>query len=128
MLSLGQSFQYKDFNSSEWSHIWFIVTTPAGQNGTALILNVTTRYSTTQDTNCILRPGDHDAIDRESVINYGESERPQIVDTASYQPNHSLRIWAPVADAVLNRIHNGAEGSPFIEPKFLRMIEQELQS
>ncbi len=104
-----------------------MVTTPAGKDANALILNVTTRRSVTQDASCILKKGDHPAIVEESVINYGESGRPVIPALPSMIPGPTIKMFPAVSQHVLDLIHEGALKSGHIEPKFLKMVQEELK-
>lgn len=127
MLGLGASFQLKDFQTGDWTHIWIVATTPVGADGNALILNVTTLQPGTQDRSCILKKGDHPSIIDDSVINYGESGRPQVPALASMQENPNIRTFPAISEDVLARIHDGALKSPHLEPKFLKMVSEELK-
>lgn len=122
MLGLGESFQYKDFTTGEWSHIWVAVTTPSGSNGDALAFSITTKRAWTKDISCIIRPGDHPALTAESVINYGEVERPKVLPFATMSAGPAITVFPAVTAAVLQRILDGAKVSDFLEPKFLRML------
>ena len=108
-MNLGETFV--NLNPSSPPHLWVVCSTPDAA-GEVVIFNLTTP-SLFSDTTCVLRPGDHEWIDHDSVVEY-ERGRMFSEDLKSLMIRRGVyRECAPMRPAVLRRIQEGALASPF---------------
>jgi hypothetical protein len=71
-LSPGDTFVIAK-TTREVEHLWIILTNPAA-DGTAVCVNVTTKYNIYADTTVTLQPGDHPFVSKESVVHYPDAQ------------------------------------------------------
>jgi hypothetical protein len=127
MISLGDTFWAQNPNSNNPPHLYFVVTDPAHHQGRVLLVNMTGRKAGS-DESCILRPGDHPCITRESVLQYAEAIFPEarMVEQALYA---GIFVRAARTElSLVRRILNGALASNRLRREFRRAVEAELDA
>jgi hypothetical protein len=105
------------------THLWVVCSTPS-PDGDAVIFNITTRRPDS-DTNCIILPGDHPFVKKESVIAY---ERGQIMSLQNWVKAQKLgaRTYPPASRELLFRIQQGALKSDLTPQKLQAIVKQSL--
>lgn len=121
MVTLGQTFRFQ----VEGAHLWTVITTPDGHEGTFVMVNVTT-FAAHKDTSCVLHAGDHPDIQHDSVIYYADARAwwnvgPNGHDYWTGQGQIEQRD--PLNNAILRRIQDGALASPFFKRKFIPLVQ-----
>jgi hypothetical protein len=125
MIQAGSVYWIK-YQSSK-HHLYFAITSARTPDDPVLLVNATTRKSTS-DTTCILVPNLHPCVKKESVIEYGRSfvcQARALLNLLSQRPN----LWRRVEDAspeLLCRIQEGALRSPRLVEKHRRLLLSEL--
>lgn len=99
------------------AHLFCALTNPC-ENGQQLIANITSvRSHGYQDQTCILKPGDHDDIDRLSCIAYEHARtiNKAIIEAAKF--GRAMRLTSEFPDDVRLRIGEGMLVSDHVTPK-----------
>jgi len=127
MIKLGTTFWGSSPGDLNGKHLWFVVSDPTFNHGVVLIANMTTRRSGSEDC-CVLQPGDHPSIKRESVINY---LRARCVPAKNIEEAYKMRpdciMFAEPADEILViRILRGALKSNRVSPEWQELARKEL--
>jgi hypothetical protein len=87
-------------------HPWFVCTEPDG-NGRVVVVSATD-LNRCFDKTCILRPGDHPMITKDSAIYYDLADF-MLIDTIKKMAEHkTLKPREPAADELMVRIRRGA--------------------
>lgn len=108
-------------------HLYFVITSARTADDRVLLVNATTRKSTS-DTTCILVPNVHPPIKQECVIEYGHSiacQARDLLDLLSQWPD----LYRCVEDAgpeLLRQIQDGALRSPRLAEKHRQLLLAEL--
>ncbi len=99
-MQAGDAFR---FAQGEDGHLWIVVSDPRIDSARVLLVNVTT-WRPDKDQTCLLNPGDHPAIEHNSVIHYAGS-RVHSDEQLNFLENHKrLVLNQPVSPALLHRI------------------------
>jgi hypothetical protein len=115
---------------NDLEHLHFVISRPT-KDGRILVVNISNYYKETraghlQDTSCILKPGDHVCIKKESIVKYSEAF-PTTVHELERQLELGLARDAERASITLIRkIQQGAKVSTFIRGKckpFFQLFE-----
>jgi hypothetical protein len=85
------------------AHLWVVCSEP-DQDGYAVVFNLTTRR-VNSDTNCVIHPGEHPFVKRESVVAY---ERGQLMNIQAWvkAQKFGAKTYPPVSDDLLLRIQH----------------------
>jgi hypothetical protein len=102
-------------------HLWIVINDPGQHATTALFVNVTT-MSAIAETTCVLQPGDHPFITRQSWIRYASAKTALVVQLDTLEARGLAIRQAPVSAALLARIRAGAAASPRLPQKFLTLL------
>lgn len=94
------------------SHLWIVLTAPAGDPPKIAIVSVTTKRPRS-DTTVVLRPPDHPFIDWESVVSYKDAMFASVDDLREQVDDEIATPCAPFEAPVFERIRNGVQESPF---------------
>lgn len=127
MVTPGDAFWIKNPAISAQHHLFFVITSPLGSEGTVILVNVTTKREGA-DLSCVLEPGDHPRITRESVIHYSgafEVKMENIENALQTLPD----FWMPVEKAMptlLQAIQEGALSSERFPQKYKERVQREL--
>jgi len=98
----------------------YIVISPIIDNK-VLFVNVTTR-KVSSDCSCTLGRGDHDFINHDSVINYGDALDAEVAKITEAIEQKIFKPHTPVSPVLLKKIQQGALSSPAFKPKFLKYL------
>lgn len=101
------------------------MTSPRGADQEALCVNVTDK-ATCDDTSCILMPGEHPAITKESAIAYRWAKVLPLTNLTFASIASMVELFQPLPPAILKRIQEGGLRSDFITPGNRKLIEREL--
>lgn len=127
MVAPGDAFWIKNPAISAQHHLFFAITSPLGSEGSVILVNVTTKREGA-DLSCVLEPGDHPRITRESVIHYAgafEVKMENIEKAVRTLPD----FWIPVEKAtptLLRAIQEGALSSERFPQKYKERAKSEL--
>ena len=87
-------------------HLWVVTTLPTDA-GEVAIFNFTTRHpGSGRDDTCIVRPGEHPFLKRESIVAYGLGKMLPV--DAANQNRYYFDFRQPISPALLARIQQGA--------------------
>jgi len=98
------------------------VLTDPNEDGKLVIANVTSQEQG-KDQSCVLDPGDHPFITKESVMNYAEaveSKEAQIIEATR---RRLFQSDLPVSPEVLAKIQAGALASPQTESRVKNAVK-----
>ena len=124
-LALGRTFYGQ-------GHLWVVISNPAPDDGSVIIVNFTSWHEhiendKTCDETCIMEVGDHPSITHRTVIYYAK-----IRDVAAAHQEVMLKnpqmapAGAPVSNALLRRIQDGALASDFVSERRQKAIKASL--
>ena len=119
----GTFFQLFDSTTGEWSHPWFVISPPIGDDGDALCVNVTTD-DPFGDQSCLILPGEHPKITAASVVAYGFAKLLPTEKLAG-APDSLVIKGPPANGALLKRMQDGGRNSPHLRPRFKSILELE---
>jgi hypothetical protein len=120
MLGLGDAFLLKG------GHLWVVITTPQGDEGSFVMVNITTLDEDCADESCILGPRDYPAfITHQSYVRYmsarmGDSRMELYYQTNDVTPKPALRR------EVLRKIQERGLRSDFLKPAFKQLVRGSL--
>jgi hypothetical protein len=121
MVTIGESFRL-----GQSGHLWMVITTPEGVDGTFVMVNMTSVGPHTEDMTCVLHVGDHPEVHHDSVIRYGLArEWWNGGDRGHDYWSEFGQITAcqPLDNIVLRRVQDGALISPFFKKKFVPRVQ-----
>ncbi len=120
MITAGNTFLIPTPPDYEIKHLYVVVII-VNNNDEAILVNITTKKENS-DISCILNIGDHDFIDRESVINYKEAIKPKIEFLKANIQNNKIFPHKPVSADLLKRIQDGAVNSKHMKLQYKKYI------
>ncbi len=103
------------------NHLWIVLNEPAGHGDIALIVNVST-LRPNAETTCILEPGEHPFITRDSYVRYGSARRADAADLAEALRNGLLKPHRATTKAFLEKVRAGAKASPFLAEELRALL------
>jgi len=108
-------------------HLWFVISDPNRNSGFALIVNMTTFRSGSEDC-CVLQQGEHPGVDCRSAINYLKARN---VSVEKIEQAHTMRpdclVFGERADMdLIIKILQGALESKRISPECRDIAKREL--
>lgn len=106
-----------------FEHLWVVI---AKDSGNVAIVNLTSKTAFSSDESCIINPGDHPFVTRETVINYrlGKYDDEAKLDAA--RDHGYLALQEPMPTAVLRRIQEGALVSLYASQKLQAAVAKQL--
>jgi hypothetical protein len=119
MVELGAAFKCR----LAPHHLFIIITTP-DEEGSALVVNLTTHRDGEEDTACVLEPADYPYfIERRSIIpfrwaNYG--------NVAPFEDENNFEASPAVSPETLKKIQLGGVASAFLRRRFQDVIRAEI--
>lgn len=125
MIRAGTAFWIRHQSSKH--HLYFSLTATRMPDDPVLLVNATTRRSTS-DVTCVLRPGVHPRIKNESVIEYGRSivcRARDLLELPSTWPDLYQRV-EDAAPELLRRIQEGGLKSRRLADKHRQLLLAEL--
>ncbi len=125
MIRPGAAFWIRHQSSKQ--HLYFALTSAHSPDDSVLLVNATTRRSTS-DATCVLHPNVHPRIKNESVIEYGRAfvcRARDLVELPSEWPDlyHRVEDASPL---LLRRIQEGGLLSPRLADKHRQLLLSEL--
>jgi hypothetical protein len=97
---------------------YFVVLTTAKDNDACLLVPVCTAHDRC-DRTCVLQPGDHDCVTRESFIMYSNMRLFSAAHIASQIEKNAIELHAAtVTQALFSLICAGVEASKFAAPVY----------
>jgi CTP:molybdopterin cytidylyltransferase MocA len=116
-------------NSSSKPHLYVVISNPENNAGNVIHVNLTSKKEWS-DCSCVLQPGDHPFVTRETVVNYASATMCEAVyiDQAMGPTFYPRALFpnTPVSNEVLERIQLGALQSPLFPSGFKPVIEIEI--
>lgn len=107
---------------SESSHLYVVLTEPAGNPPRVAIANMTSTY--VADKTVILEIGDHPFITKTSYINYSEATVVPVEQLQNIvEEDPAARHRRDCSPELLKRIRDGVNTSEFVTPKFQKYCE-----
>lgn len=104
-MNAGDTFRF-----SYSLHLWVVVSEPRLDADNVLLVSFTSNKSW-QDQSCILGPGDHRYLTKETVFYYAKAKLMTDVELDAMLAAGELTLDDPVSTAVLGRIREGAARS-----------------
>ncbi|MBI4471233.1 MAG: hypothetical protein HY646_01100 [Acidobacteria bacterium] len=126
MIALGDAFWAQNPNSNNPPHLYFVISDPRRNAGHVLLVNMTERRAGS-DESCLLLPGVHSCVKKESVIQYAEAIFPEarMVEHAVYK---GVFVAAAHAEMPLvRRMLEGALASRHLRMKYRAVVAAELE-
>jgi hypothetical protein len=128
MPNAGDTFLAQPSSSSK-PHLYVVISSPENNEGKVIHVNLTGKKEWS-DCSCVLQPGDHPFVSKETVVNYASATMCLAVhiDQAMGPTFYPRALFpnAPVSDEVLERIQLGALHSPYFPSGFKPVIELEI--
>lgn len=112
------------------SHLWVIITVPAGPEDAFLAVNMTSvSENGPRDPACILNKGDHPFVKHQTEINYDRTLEMSLQGPKGLLANRDYIVTnRPVSAKILNKIQRGAINSRFMKERFKDIIRKEINS
>jgi hypothetical protein len=107
------------------SHLWVILWGPAGSADAFLAVYLTTLRSHS-DRTCLLSVGDHPFIQHDTAVAYNAAVRWTEAALQQQRADGILKVRAPMAQHVLDRIRQGFLESPRTPNAFVEMARVDL--
>jgi len=106
----GRTFHVRKTSTSK-PHLWIAITEPDGTPEKVVIVNLTTRYPSS-DTTVILNIGDHRFIKHETIVFYADALFAKVTAIQDAIKNGISKFDDDCSDALLERIQLGLLESP----------------
>jgi hypothetical protein len=116
MITPGDTFLIPTPPDYEIKHLYIVAIVI--NDDEVLLVNITTQHENS-DSSCVLTIGDHDFIDRDSVISYKDAIKTNTNILEMNVKNGKISPRKPVSRELLDRILKGASNSKFL-PEELR--------
>ena len=100
-MNAGDTFRF-----SYSLHLWVVVSDPRPDPDSVLLVSFTSNKSW-QDQACVLQPGDHRYISKETVLYYAKAKLMTDADLDAMLAAGELTLDDPVSTAILARIREG---------------------
>lgn len=105
-MNAGDTFRFRSGDE----HLWMVISDPGVDSSKALLVNCTTWRADKEQT-CLLNPGDHPAIEHNSVVYYAGSRVHSLVHLHYLLNNDKIVLHDPLSAQVLTRVREGAASS-----------------
>ena len=105
-------------------HLWVVVSHPTADDE-VVIANFTTLRGNCDDA-CVVRPGEHPAIDHDSIVAYRQARLVSRSTLEGAIASGTFRAMTPVSADLLKRIQHGMLASAFARPKLQLIVQQSL--
>jgi len=112
---------YLRLTSDSGDHLWFVCTQPNGA-GEIVVFNLTTRQSWAKDLTCILKPGEHPFVVRESIVYYQRGLLLPVSKVQAGIARGTCKTRPPGSPALMQKIREGALQSAFTAKKLQAAI------
>lgn len=92
-------------------HLRLVLNNPAAHEATALLVNLST-LRPDAETTCILRPGEHEFITRDSYVRYRSARAAKTADLEKLIKAGRLKLHRPASRDLFEKVRAGARASP----------------
>ena len=92
-------------------HLWLVLNDPAAHGGTVLLVNLST-LRPDAETTCLLRPGEHGFITRDSYVRYRSARAAKTADLEKLVKAGRLKLHRAASKELLEKVRAGANASP----------------
>jgi hypothetical protein len=122
-MKLGDAFRMGVPPKYNVRHLFFVISDPAQNGGTFVIVNITTDYIRA-GRECVLRIGDHPWITAESFVTFRDARKitPPVAVNLCSLIGSEVFMEEPLEPAVLARIIEAARGSRSLAPAFKKYL------
>ena len=110
---------------SEQPHLWFVASTPT-ENGEVVLFMLSTRRSGA-DLSCIIQPGEHPWLTRETVVVYRLGEIQTVNWICKLVENGFAKIKDAMPPALLQRAQQAALESKYTPRRIQKLIRRTLE-
>lgn len=121
MVSTGNTYWFRNpWGEPGKKHLYFVINNP-DKDEFILLVNMTERGNIS-DESCILQPGEHSCINKESVINYGQWF---LISPQNFQLGIRDNILIPEVQAspgLIKKIQKGAINSPHFPSRYQEIV------
>lgn len=117
MCGIGTAFHFRAVGS----HLWMVITHPA-QDGSFLIVAMTTLDEGVDDESCVLEEGEHHCISHKSVIYYKDARVWNLEGFEAALENNLIVLRQPLEAHILLRVQSGALKSDYFKRKFHALV------
>ncbi len=93
-------------------HLWLVLTDPAGDPPSVVTVMLVSKKPYTDDT-VVLRPGDHEFIDRETAVQFSTARNRRIARITAAMVRGRCALRASLSPEVLYRVQRGLLDSPY---------------
>ena len=108
------------------AHLWFVLSNPALDSGQVLIVNISScKGAYTEDSTCILEPGDHPFVKRASFVYFAKARCPSVAQLEAGFQKELFRFLEKATPELLERIRRGALSSPFMARKYKDLLKEQ---
>ncbi|MES0492072.1 MAG: hypothetical protein ABUK01_18940 [Leptospirales bacterium] len=112
-----------DKNNTIVKHLRFIITEPDPEQNILAVNLTTLRNTGREDMSCIILPGEHSFIRKESYIAYKYAEELSIIKILQQSMESSIIFMEDINQDLLIRVQNGAKISLLLPVKFRKYFE-----
>jgi len=106
----------------EKEHLWALITAPDPETGDAIMVNLTTQRPHS-DTTTIIQPGEHEFVDRPTVVFYADARMVDVKILEEGLRQGLVRQHAALSAKLLQRIQDGLIASRFTPDKIKEAFE-----
>ena len=108
------------------NHLWIVCSDPAQCSENILLLKSNTwKNKPGVFGHCLLRPGDHEFINRKSYINYNDERLHSLSTLKRKDKEGRFTPKEDVSVKILKRIHKGARQSPFLSYEATELLKDQ---
>ena len=109
----GDTFLVDRPGTSYDSHLWIVLSKPSLDPNHVLIVNLTS-WRPDKDQACVLRPGDHRYVKKQTCVNYADSKIVSEEQIRQLLDRGLLLAHEPVDPTLLERMREAAVESRFM--------------
>lgn len=118
----GDTFINREFPGIP-SHLWVVLSDPRQNADRVLVVNVSSsKPGRDVDAACLLKPGDHPFISKESFAVYAKAYAPSVEKLREGLNHGLLRFHEPVSNQLLQRLRSGAMQSSDLPREYKELL------
>ncbi len=107
------------------SHCWVIISDPDQDRDEVVIVNFTSWTDRRVDASCMIQPGEHPFVTKQTCINYREARLTSIDTIAQGIKGRVLLPIQAASPELLHRIRQGAYQSDFCEGWVIEILDRQ---
>ena len=112
--------------ASDREHLYFIIAI-SNDGQTAVLVNMSD-LENCYDKSCVVKPGEHPSVTKDSGIKYLEMCISPVVDLDRYTTTEPNKIGPPANELLIRKIQAGALRSDFTRKDYFGIIKDYLES